>query len=167
MAAMTSRATTTRALLALLLATCEREPREAPDDTSPESIVKSDEEWKRELTPEQYRIARQRGTEPAFSGKYWNEKTPGTYVCVCCGQELFSSKAKYDSGSGWPSFTKPIDASNVATERDTSLGMVREEVLCGRCNAHLGHLFEDGPQPTGLRYCVNSGSLELEKKKED
>ena len=164
---MTRRATTTLALLALLLATCEREPPEAPDDTSPESIVKSDEEWKRELTPEQYRIARQRGTEPAFSGKYWSEKSPGTYVCVCCGQELFSSKAKYDSGSGWPSFTEPIDASNVATERDTSLGMVREEVLCGRCNAHLGHLFEDGPQPTGLRYCVNSGSLELEKKKED
>lgn len=129
-----------------------------------EKIVKSDAEWRAQLESEQYRVAREHGTERAFTGRYWNEKTSGTYRCVCCGQELFASTTKYDSGTGWPSFSAPISEDAVLTHEDRSYGMSRTEVLCSRCDAHLGHVFPDGPQPTGERYCMNSASLKLDAK---
>ena len=131
------------------------------DDTA----RKTERDWKKELSPEQYHVLREKGTERAFTGAYVNTKDAGKYLCAACGTELFSSETKYDSGSGWPSFWAPISERNVATEEDRSFGMRRVEVHCANCGGHLGHIFEDGPDPTGLRYCINSASLKLEKEK--
>jgi len=127
-------------------------------------IEKTDEEWRKLLTPEQFAVARQKGTEPAFTGRYWDFHDKGVYLCVCCGNELFSSDTKYDSGCGWPSFYAPLNEEHVENAADNSYGMRRTEVMCSRCGAHLGHVFEDGPRPTGLRYCMNSASLNFVKK---
>ena len=129
-----------------------------------QKIKKSEQEWRQELTPEQYRVMREAGTEPAFTGKYYKTKDAGTYVCAACGQPLFDSETKYESGTGWPSFYKPLEAGAVEEHSDNAYGMRRTEVRCARCEAHLGHVFPDGPRPTGMRYCMNSASLDLKKK---
>jgi len=126
-------------------------------------VKKTDQEWKQELDPEQYRVLREKGTERPFTGKYWNLKENGTYTCAACGQELFTSNEKFDSGCGWPSFFDALDQANVTTEEDYSHGMHRTEVMCSNCGGHLGHVFPDGPKPTGLRYCINSASLDFKK----
>jgi peptide-methionine (R)-S-oxide reductase len=129
-----------------------------------EKVIKSEQEWRKRLTPEQYHVTRESGTERAFTGRYWKTKDAGVYQCVCCGQPLFDSNTKFESGTGWPSFSSPVSRENVEEHQDTTYGMARTEVRCSRCGAHLGHVFEDGPTPTGLRYCMNSASLDLKLK---
>jgi peptide-methionine (R)-S-oxide reductase len=128
-----------------------------------EKVKKTDAEWRQHLSEDEYQVTRKKGTEPAFTGRYWNTKKHGVFHCVCCGEPLFDSSTKFDSGTGWPSFWAPIEAAKVELENDESYGMVRTEVLCRRCDAHLGHVFPDGPRPTGLRFCINSAALRLEE----
>ncbi len=146
-----------------VISTVQTDPNNTNDTNNTAKVVKTDAEWRQELTPDQYRILRQAGTERPFTGKYWNKKDDGTYQCAACGQELFTSQTKFDSGCGWPSFYEALDSGKVTERVDDSHGMRRVEVLCSRCGGHLGHVFEDGPNPTGLRYCINSESLQFSK----
>ncbi len=147
------------------LAACNAQTNnKSQTNDNPDRVMKTEEEWKKELSAEEYRILREKGTEPAFSGKYWDNHKDGVYHCAACGNPLFDAETKFESGTGWPSFYQPIEEDNVATETDKSYGMVRTEVLCNRCGGHLGHVFEDGPEPTGLRYCINSAALDFEEE---
>ncbi len=152
-------------LTSLILPACsQHKPTEKSVSPAKDRLVKTEEEWKKQLTPQQFFVLREKGTERAFSGEYWNNHEKGIYVCAACQLPLFKSETKFESGTGWPSFYQPISDTSVAVNSDESYGMVRDEVVCARCGGHLGHVFDDGPKPTGLRYCMNSVSLKFEKK---
>lgn len=151
-------------LLGVALQACAQNQADMNNSEFP--IQKSEQEWQQELSPEEYNVLREKGTERAFTGKYWNHKEEGVYTCAGCGTPLFHSDTKFESGSGWPSYYEPVSKENVAEKLDKSYGMIRTEVLCGKCGGHLGHVFNDGPQPTGMRYCINSASLDFKKEKE-
>lgn len=151
-------------LLGVALQACAQNQADMNNSEFP--IQKSEQEWQQELSPEEYNVLREKGTERAFTGKYWNHKEEGVYTCAGCGTPLFHSDTKFESGSGWPSYYAPVSKENVAEKLDKSYGMIRTEVLCGKCGGHLGHVFNDGPQPTGMRYCINSASLDFKKEEE-